>query len=77
MQRGFVLCNKELTKILCINKNGNGFTLLTINNTKVLNKAMCLPDLTEAKNILKRLQNEKMNEELEITNISALYKNFY
>jgi hypothetical protein len=51
--------------------------MISVDDTKALNKAMCLHDLTEAKNIQSRLDVNGMNNDLEITNIARLYKKFY
>jgi hypothetical protein len=77
MQRGFVFCNKDFTKVLCIDSKVHGFVMISVDDTKALNKAMCLHDLTEAKNIQSRLDVNGMNNDLEITNIARLYKKFY
>lgn len=50
-------------------------------DTTILNSALCLPDLTEAKNILKRVKTvakyANIVEDLEVHNIARLYNKFY
>jgi hypothetical protein len=77
MQRGYVLCNYDLSQVLCLTPGKDGVVLQTVDSTKVLNKAMCLPDLTEAKNVSQMLQNKEMTGDLEIVNVARLYKKFF
>lgn len=51
-----------------------------VDSTKVLNSALCLHDLTEAKNILKRLNASDYKEsvkDVEVHNIARLYNKFF
>ena len=77
MQRGFVFCDADFSRVLCIGSNKSTFELIDVDSTKALNKAMCMPDLTEAKNVLKRLDINGMNGNLQITNVARLYKKFF
>lgn len=77
MQRGYVLCNYDLSEVLCLTPGKDGVVLQAVDSTKVLNKAMCLPDLTEAKNVSQMLQNKDMTGDLEIVNVARLYKKFF
>jgi hypothetical protein len=77
MQRGYVLCNYDLSEVLCLTPGKNGVQLQPVDSTKVLNKAMCLHDLTEAKNISQRLQDKQLTGDLEIVNVARLYKKFF
>ena len=77
MQRGYVLCNYNLSQVLCLTPGKDGVVLQDVTSTKVLNKAMCLPDLTEAKNVSQMLQNKEMTGDLEIVNVARLYKKFF
>ena len=77
MQRGYVLCNYDLSQVLCLTAEKDGVVLQDVSSTKVLNKAMCLPDLTEAKNVSQMLQNKEMTGDLEIVNVARLYKKFF
>jgi hypothetical protein len=77
MQRGYVLCNYDLSQVLCLTPGKDGVMLQDVDSTKVLNKAVCLPDLTEAKNVSQRLQNKEMTGDLEIVNVARLYKKFF
>ena len=77
MQRGYVLCKSDLSQVLCLNNAKDSIALRSVDSTKVLNKAMCLPDLTEAKNVSKRLHEQGMVDGLEIVNVARLYKKFF
>ncbi len=77
MQRGYVLCKSDLSQVLCLSNVKNSIALQSVDSTKVLTKAMCLPDLTEAKNVLKRLHEKEMVDGLEIVNVARLYKKFF
>lgn len=77
MQRGYVLCKSDLSQVLCLSSAKDAIALRSVDSTKVLNKAMCLPDLTEAKNVLKRLNEKEMVDGLEIINVARLYKKFF
>ncbi len=77
MQRGYVLCDALLSKVLCLTPGKDGVSLEQVESTKVLNKAMCLPDLTEAKNISQMLQEKGLTNDLEIVNVARLYKKFF
>ena len=77
MQRGYVLCNYDLSQVLCLTPGKDGVVLQAVDSTKVLNKAMCLPDLTEAKNVSQMLQEKDLTGDLEIVNVARLYKKFF
>ena len=77
MQRGYVLCNYDFSQVLCLTPEKDGVVLHDVTSTKVLNKAMCLPDLTEAKNVSQMLQDKDLTGDLEIVNVARLYKKFF
>jgi len=77
MQRGYVLCNHDLSQVLCLTPGKDAVVLHDVSSTKVLNKAMCLPDLTEAKNVSQMLQEKDLTGNLEIVNVARLYKKFF
>ena len=78
MQRGFVLCDADLARVLCLNTDKDGFQLEEVDDTCTLNQALCLHDLTEAKNVHKRIvEHTGSNFELEIVNVARLYKKFF
>lgn len=77
MQRGYVLCNYNLSQVLCLTPGKDGVVLQDVTSTKVLNKAMCLPDLTEAKNVSQMLQEKDLTGDLQIVNVARLYKKFF
>jgi len=78
MQTGFVLCSSNLERVMCLTPKKDGFQMEFLNDTLVLNRAMCFHNRTEANNILKRIQNHLQKElDIEIKNIALLYKKFY
>lgn len=77
MQTGYVLCSEDFQKVLCLNEMKDGVVMIEVDSTKDINRSICVSDLTEAKNILDRLQNSGLVGELEIANVARLYKRFY
>lgn len=77
MQTGYVICSPDLERVLCLTDDRSGVRLVPVETTKELNKSICLSDLTEAKNIYKRLQDSGLINSLEICNVARLYKKFY
>ena len=78
MQRGFVLFDDDLGRVLCLNPNKDGFQLEEVDDTRTLNQALCLHDLTEAKNVYKRIVEHTGDMfELQIVNVARLYKKFF
>ncbi len=77
MQTGYVLCTNDFLKVLCLNEMKDGVVLIEIDSTQDINRAICVSDLTEAKNILERLQNSGLVGDLKISNVAKLYKRFY
>jgi hypothetical protein len=77
MQTGYVICSADLERVLCLTEGRDGVQLVPVETTKELNKSICLSDLTEAKNIYKRLQDSGLINSLEICNVARLYKKFY
>jgi len=78
MQTGFVLCSPDLSRVVCLTPDKNGFQLEDVENTLVLNRAMCFHNRTEAKNILGRIEAQVERElDIEVKNIALLYKKFY
>jgi len=77
MQTGYVLCSIDLSKVLCLTKDKNSVTLVDIKSTMDINRAICVSDLTEAKNVSERLKNSGLVGDLEIANVARLYKRFY
>jgi hypothetical protein len=54
--------------------------MASVDSTQVLNNALCLQDLTEAKNILKRLNASEyidVVKDVEVYNIARLYNKFF
>lgn len=77
MQRGYVLCDRNLSKVLCLASGQGGVLMKDVDSTQVLNKAFCLEDLTETKNVLMRLEEKELVDNLEIVNVARLYKKFF
>ena len=81
MHRGYTIASPDLEKVLCLTADRRRLVMRKLSNTKVLNKALCLHDLTEAKNILNRLMETKGYENLvsqaEVQNIARLYNKFF
>ena len=81
MHRGYVFSSEDLTEVLCLTSDRQGFAMETVNSTQVLNRAMCLHDMTEAKNILKRIkatpEYTEVVEDIKINNVARLYNKFF
>ncbi len=77
MQTGYVMCSKDLSKVLCLNQDKSGVDLVDVESTQNLNKSICLSDLTETKHIHETLKKHGLISDLEIVNIARLYKKFY
>lgn len=77
MQTGYVLCSEDFSKVLCLNESKDGVVLIEIDSTRDINRSICVSDLTEAKNVLERLQNSGLVGSLEIANVAKLYKRFF
>jgi hypothetical protein len=77
MQTGYVLCSPDLLQVLCLNEDHTGVNLVSIETTRNLNQAICLSDVTEAKNVSERLHRSGLVGELDIINVARLYKRFF
>ena len=81
MHRGYSLCSPDLDQVLCLSSDKQGLFMASVNSTQVLNNALCLHDLTEAKNILKRVKNTSeytdVVKDVEVHNIARLYNKFF
>ncbi len=77
MQIGYVLCDKDLSTILCFSDDKNSVEMLAIDSTKNINKSICLSDLNEIKSIYKKFRERNLVDELEVVNVAKLYKKFY
>ncbi len=75
MQSGYALCTPDSLKVLCLKKNPTSIELLEVSDISNLNRALCLPDLTSIKSLYERLKEKNLVENLDIVNISKLYKN--
>lgn len=74
MQWGYSLCTKDKKKILAIKKTGKGVKLLNTDKYENLNQALCLKSLTAIKDVYSRFKKMELVEDLDIVNISELYK---
>jgi hypothetical protein len=77
MHTGYVLCTPDSQKVLCISADKKGVELLELKDSKGLNRALCLPDLTSLKNVYERFKKLGLVENLDIVNIAKLYKHSY
>jgi hypothetical protein len=81
MHRGYSLCSADLEEVLCLSDDKQSLFMGQVSDTAILNSALCLPDLTEAKNILKRVRTvakyAHVVKDLEVHNIARLYNKFY
>jgi len=80
VHRGYSLCSPDLNQVLCLSGDKKSVFMADVDSTKVLNSALCLHDLTEAKNILKRLNASDYKEsvkDVEVHNIARLYNKFF
>jgi hypothetical protein len=77
MQTGYVLCSPDFDQVLSFNKDNTSVELIPVDSTVNINKSICLSDLTEAKNVLKRFNDCGFTSGLEIANVARLYKKFY
>ena len=80
MHRGYSLCSPDLDQVLCLSSDKQSLFMASVDSTQVLNNALCLRDLTEAKNVLKRLNASEYTDvvkDVEIYNIARLYNKFF
>jgi len=77
MQTGFVICSPDMSSVLCFTEDKTDVRLIPVDSTQNINRSICLADLTEAKNVLKRFNDYGLTSGLEIANVARLYKKFY
>lgn len=81
MHRGYALCSADLDQVLCVSSDKQDFVMEPIDCLSVLNGALCLPDLTESNNVLKRIKAtdkyKEIGEQIEVQNIARLYNKFF
>ena len=77
MQSGYVFCDLNNKQVLCYTSDRQRVELIPIVTSTTLNKAICLGDLTEMKNIQERFKKAGMVGEMSIVNIGSLYKKFF
>ena len=77
MQAGLVFCDFDNQNVLCYTQDRKDVELVSVANRGNLNKAICLSDLTEMKNVQERLQNAGFIADVYIVNIATLYKGYF
>lgn len=77
MHVGYSITSKDLSEILCFSADKTELLMAQATCKGILNKALCVSDLTEGKNILKRLRKMDKYRELladvEVNNIARVY----
>lgn len=77
MLSGFVFCDFDNQNVLSYTKDKTSVELIPADSTANLNRAICLGDLTEMKNIQERLKAAGFIDDVYIVNIATLYKRFF
>lgn len=77
MQSGFVFCDFDNQNVLCYTKERSDVELVPVSDLANLNRAICLGDLTEMKNIQERLKKAGFIDDVYIVNVATLYKRFF
>jgi len=77
MLSGFVFCDFDNQNVLSYTKDKTSVELIPADSTANLNRAICLGDLTEMKNIQERLKAADFIDDVYIVNIATLYKRFF
>jgi|GEM_PF-1257481 hypothetical protein len=76
MKSGFVFCDFDNRNVLCYTEDRSSVELIPIDSAAGLNKAICLSDRTEMRNIQERLRKSDIVDDVYIVNIGSLYKRF-
>jgi hypothetical protein len=77
MLSGFVFCDFDNQNVLSYTGDKTSVELIPTDSTANLNRAICLGDLTEMKNIQERLKAAGFIDDVYIVNIATLYKRFF
>lgn len=77
VKSGYVFCDFDNRNVLCYTEDRSSVQLVPVDSSKNLNKAICLGDRTEMKNIQERLKSNDIIDDLYIVNIGTLYKRFF
>lgn len=81
MCSGYVIVCPGSSKVLCLAADKRSLSMTEVTSPSVLNKAICAPDLTEAKNLLRRMESSEGQAEIvkgaEIQHVARLYKKFF
>jgi hypothetical protein len=77
VKSGFVFCDFDNQNVLCYTDDRSSVQLVPVSSTTSLNRAICLDDRTEMKNIQERLKSSDIIDDLYIVNIGTLYKRFF
>lgn len=81
MCSGYVIVGQDGLTVLCLAADKKSLSMQEVTSPAILNKAVCAPDLTEAKNVLRRIQATEdyaeVTERAEIQHVARLYKKFF
>lgn len=81
MCSGYVIVCRNGLKVLCLATDKKTLSMTEVTSPSILNKAVCAPDLTEAKNVLRRIQATEEYADVvdgaEIQHVARLYKKFF
>ena len=79
MQRGYTLCDMDLTKVISIDKEKEDFVWVDIKGTQSINKALCFYNKTEARNVQTRVVDhyKGLVPETQIVNVAKLYSKIF
>lgn len=81
MHQGYTITTEDLSQVLCLTSNRKSVIMALLTTPTILSKALCVHDITEAKNILKRLQAtesfKNVVADCEVNNMARLYNMFH
>lgn len=81
MCSGYVIVCQDGLKVLCLAADRKSLSMTEVTSPSTLNKAVCAPDLTEAKNVLSRIKATEGYAEVvegaQIQHVARLYKKFF
>lgn len=81
MSRGYVIVCDDMKSVLCLASDSKSLSMVEVTNVSILNKAVCAPDMTEAKNLLNHIKKSEDHKHIvdgaEIENIARLYNKFF
>jgi len=81
MSNGYIIFNSRTNQVLCLAPDKKSLAMVDVTSPSILNKAVCAPDLTAAKNVFLRIQRSEDHKDViagaEIQHIARLYKKFF